>query len=267
MSPTAAPRLSVLLLTEDGGAQADETLRSLVVKLLGRLEPGSVTREDARAWEPASPEARAVTRANGWKDPRRRDLVSFRQYIASKLRRAHGFVFFHVDGDRPYRERDTSENLRKFDVVIRKPVRIILEGPPPQRRARAKPPRADRGSTQVDRQLAKLIVLMPFYSVEAWLFQNTEQASRHCPGTPICRHGCREKLMAWRRDRAVLDELPKPKHELCFGDAHNADLAGAGYPLDEVLSAEKSLHDALQALGSCAELVEALAHAVPAWKR
>src|SRR5690606_18655802 len=76
------PRLSVLLLTEDSGAQADETLRTLVVKLLGRIAPGAVTRDDAQTWEPASPEARAVTRGNGWKNPRRPELVRFRQYIA-----------------------------------------------------------------------------------------------------------------------------------------------------------------------------------------
>jgi hypothetical protein len=101
VSPALAPRLSVLLLTEDGGAQADDALRSLVVKLLGRIRPGAVTRENARAWEPATPEAREVARANAWKNPRRRDLVGFRQYIASKLRHEHGFVLFHVDGDRP----------------------------------------------------------------------------------------------------------------------------------------------------------------------
>lgn len=149
---SAAPGLSVLLLTEDGGSQADEVLRSLVVKLLGCIEPGAVTREHARAWEPASPEAREVARANSWKNPRRRDLVSFRQYIASKLQRERGFVLFHVDGDRPYRERATSENTRKFETMIRKPVRIILEGPPPQRRARAEPPEK-RDSTEVEQRL------------------------------------------------------------------------------------------------------------------
>lgn len=263
---SAGPGLSVLLLTEDGGAQADEVLRSLVVKLLGHIEPGAVTREHARAWEPASPEARGVARANGWKDPRRRDLVSFRQYIASKLQREHGFVFFHVDGDRPYRERATSENTRKFETMIRRPVRIILEGPLPHRRRRGEPS-VPHHSAEVERRLAKLIILVPHYSIEAWLFQNTEHAARHCPGEPSCRHGCAEKLSAWSHDRALLDELPRPKDELCFGDAHNAELAGAGYPLDEVLSAEKSLHDALQALRSCSELAQALQHAMPSWKR
>jgi hypothetical protein len=258
-----APRLSVLLLTEDGN---DRALRMLMTKLLGRMAPGAVTREDAHTWEPATAEARAVAQANGWKNPRRSDLVSFRQYIATKLVQEHGFVFFHVDGDRAYRDRGESENAQKFESVIRKHVRIILEGPPRQRRPRAKPVTPLEPAV-IDRQLGKLILVMPFYSLEAWLFQNTEQAARYCPGAPVCRHGCAEKLAAWSHDRSLLDEMHKPKDELCFGDEHNTELASAGYPLDAVLDAEKSLHVTLKALESCAELVEALQHAVPSWPR
>jgi len=196
--------------------------------------------------------------------------VRFRQYIASKLTQAHGFVFFHVDGDRAWSDHlesaSDTENQQKFDAMIRKPVRIILEGAPPQRRSRTKV------ATVVDpaavgRQLRKLVLVMPFYSIEAWLFQNTEQAARHCPGAPACRHGCAEKLAAWRRDRSLLDEVLQPKHELCFGDVHNAELARTGYPLDEVLGAGKSLHATLLAMKECPELIAALEHTAPPWRQ
>jgi hypothetical protein len=124
----AQPRLSVLLLTEDGGARADDVLRAFAVRLLAHLAPGAVTREDARSWEPATPEAKAVARANTWKDRSRRDLVGFRQYIATKLAQEHGFVLFHVDGDRAHAHRATSENAAKFEDLIRRPVQIILQG-------------------------------------------------------------------------------------------------------------------------------------------
>lgn len=258
------PRLSVLLLTEDSGAQADETLRTLVVKLLGRIAPGAVTRDDAQTWEPASPEARAVTRGNGWKNPRRPELVRFRQYIAAKLRQEHGFVFFHVDGDRAYRDRLASENLRKLEAMIRHPVRIILEHPPARRRGRRKGAEP-RGPMDADQPLTKLVFLVPFYSIEAWLFQNTEQAARLCPGAPKCRLGCADKLARWGENRDVLDEVLEPKLELCFRDRHNAELAAAGFPLDEVLGANKSLHDAWQALKRCTALVTALEQQTPRW--
>lgn len=257
-------RLSVLLLTEDGGASADETLRVLMVKLLGHLAPGVVTRDDSRWWEPASAEARDVVRANGWKNPRRVDRVRFLQYVAAKLRQAHGFVFFHVDGDRVYQRRAESENLRMFEVLIRQGVRTILQAPPARRRGR-------RGSSveevDVDQRLAKLVLLMPFYSIEAWLFQNTDVATRLCPGPPQCRRGCAQKLASWCLDRGTLDEISKPKEELCFGARHNATLAGAGFPLGEVLEAHKSLYDAVGRLEACTPLVRTLEQMTPSWQR
>jgi hypothetical protein len=172
-------------------------------------------------------------RGNGWKNPRRPDLVRFRQYVAAKLRQEHGFVFFHVDGDRAYRDRRASENHR----------------------------------TDADQPLTKLVFLVPYYSIEAWLFQNTERAARLCPGAPTCRLGCADKLARWRDDRGALDEVLTPKQELCLGNQHNAELAGPGYPLDEVLRANKSLYDTWQALTCCTPLVAALGQQTPRWPR
>ncbi|MEM9458062.1 MAG: hypothetical protein AAGF11_28050 [Myxococcota bacterium] len=259
-----AVRLSALLLTEDGGVSADETLRVFMVKLLGHLAPGAVTRDDTRWWEPASVEARDVVRADGWKDPRRVDRVRFLQYVAAKLRQTHGFVFFHVDGDRVYRRRAESENLHKFEALIRAGVRTILKAPPARRRGRR---RSSVEEVDAEQLLAKLVLLMPFYSIEAWLFQNTEVATRLCPGPPRCRRGCAKKLARWRLDRGALDEISKPKEELCFGARHNVALAGAGFPLDEILRANKSLRDAVEDLEACASLVRTLEQMMPSWQR
>jgi hypothetical protein len=263
---TTTARLSVLLLTEDGSPRADEVLRLLLVKLLGHLAPGAVTRDDATWWEPASADARDIVQANSWKNPRRRDRIRFLQYIAAKLTQEQGFVFFHVDGDRAYGERATSENLQKFETLIREPVKIILERPPAQRRERRRLA-SDSSAGDIRHQLDKLILLMPFYSIETWLFQNTDVASRLCPGTPRCRHGCAEKLAAWRRERGALDEVIRPKLELCLGARHNIALVKERYPLDEVLEAKKSLHDALDALRSCSALVRVLGERMPHWQR
>lgn len=257
------PRASLLLLTEDAD---DRALRTLVIRLLNRIVPGAVTRDDADAWEPVTHEARAVVQANGWKNERRVDLVRFCQYIATKLYQEHGFVIFHVDGDRAYGDRIDSENAQKFESIIRRRVRINLVTPPAQRRPR-RPRALPLDPATVERRLGKLILVMPFYSLEAWLFQNTEQAARHCPGAPICRHGCAGKLAAWSRDRSLLDEVLQPKGELCFGARHNAELASDGYPLDVALGAEKSLHATLKVLESCPELLAALERAAPRWRR
>lgn len=260
------PQLSILLLTEDSGAQAYHALRVFMAKLLNHIMPGVVTRDDTRFWELASPEARSMMRNNGWKAPTRPDLVRFRQYLATKLRQKYGFVFLHIDGDRIYSERAESENMQKFDSMIRQPVRIILGG------AVSRRPGATKSLTEtepnaVGRQLAKLVLIAPFYSIEAWYYQNGSRALGFCPGPPACRRGCAAKLAVWQTDRGLLDEVWKPKNELCFGDRHNAELADAQYPLALVLNAGRSLSDTMKALRVCAELVEALERAKPSWQR
>lgn len=251
------PRFSILLLTEDGAAQAHATLESLTRKILRHLDPHCDLKPAMLEIEPAAEAAQAVARANSWKDPTRRDLVWLRQYIATQLQGEFGFVIHHVDGDRPYARRGSSENVRKFDDMIRTPVGIILEGPPPMRRSRRVPPPPPPESAQ--ERLAKLFLLAPFYSIEAWLFQNTTAAARLCRQNPKCAGECADLLASWQADRGLLDEVEKPKKKLCFKDQHNATLAGAGLPIEPIIAARKSLHDSILPMRDCTALTRALA--------
>lgn len=252
----ASTRLSILLLTEDSAKQAHHVLEAITRKLFRQLDPACDLQPAKVRFEPATEDARQVARANNWKAPAHRHLVAFRQYIATQLVLEHGFVVFHVDGDRVYAQRHTGENVRKFDELIRRPVRVILEGPPPRRRERRSPlpPAAD-----VEERLAKLFLLAPFYSIESWLYQNIRLAARLCQSNPACLGQCLERLSAWAAERGALDEVNQPKKQLCFKDRHNAELAGAGYPTAEVLAAGKSLHDAFTPMRDCPALVRALA--------
>lgn len=258
----STPRLSILLLTEDSGRDGDAALRALLGRLLRRVVAGAEVAPDR--WEPVTADARAAVQGNAWKSPRRRDLVMLRQYIAAKLSEPGGFVLFHFDGDRPYAGRATSENAAKFEGAIRRPVQVILEGPPPKRRERTQTP-LERSAEAIARRLDKLVAVVPFYSVEAWLFQNTERAREHCRANPRCRGGCEAKLAAWAADRGALDEVPKPKTALCFGAAHNLDLADPQLPIAAILAAGKSLFDLAERLRTCAPLAVSLAATRPPW--
>lgn len=257
------PRLSILLLTEDSGRDGDAVLRALLGRLLRRVVDGADISPER--WEPATAAARAAVQGNAWKSPRRRDLVALRQYIAGKLSEPGGFVFFHFDGDRPYAERATSENAAKFEAMIRAPVRTILEGPPPKRRERRTPAPPAVAPEAVERRLERLIAVVPFYSVEAWLYQNTERALEHCRANPRCRGGCAARLAAWAADRGALDEVRRPKEQLCFAAAHNRDLAESSPPIAAILAARTSLHDLFARLQACEALTERLAATRPAW--
>ncbi|MFZ6177988.1 hypothetical protein [Nannocystis pusilla] len=111
----------------------------------------------------------------------------------------------------------------------------------------------------MDERLSKLFLLVPFYSIESWLYQNAVTATRLCRQNTACRGRCVAQLEAWEADRGLLDEVDKPKNRLCIRDRHNAELAGAGYPLAAVIAAEKSLHDALTSMRGCVALTTALA--------
>jgi hypothetical protein len=93
---------------------------------------------------------------------------------------------------------------------------------------------------------------MPFYSIEAWLFQHTTVAIRLC----------REKYQShdvgvfetWRQDRAALDDVEKPKEAVCLKSVHNLELAGSGYPAQEVFDAGRSYRECVLRLQTSTEL-------------
>lgn len=179
----------------------------------------------------------------------------FRQYIATRLSREHGFVVWHIDADVPYRNHGEFDKESLFNDRIRQPIRALLRW-------------QGQSSEEIEQHLDKLLLLVPYYNIEAWCFQNTERAVQYCPGDPRCRKNCRTKLATWSTDRGQLDEVSKPQDELCFESKYNAELASdEKYPLVQVLEAEKSLRDALNTLRACQPLVDALEQIKPAWQR
>ncbi len=93
--------------------------------------------------------------------------------------------------------------------------------------------------------------------VEAWLLQNTVDAARICSE----EHGEPAHLDAFERfraDRALLDEIVKPKEATCLGSKHNRALTDQGFPAREVEAVGKSFHASVEALRGCSDLVAAL---------
>src|SRR5262249_8721635 len=102
--------LSILVLTEDSASDGHETITALAKKMLDQVVPGC--RTNRIEFEPQNAVAKRAMHGNLWKSRSPRDrqkLVDLRQTIATKLvegklvdgEAVPGFVFFHVDGDRP----------------------------------------------------------------------------------------------------------------------------------------------------------------------
>ncbi len=242
--------LSVMVLTEDSGAGAYDTVHALAKEMLKLLVTGVQThRIDFKPLEDES--ARRAMHANLWKSTNPLDESSIRLLIRSiitELLKDTGFVLYHIDGDRPWSERDSSENVREFRSRMLPPieagVRFHLQKQP-------------HAAQEPGKRMKRLQLVVPFYSIETWLYQNTREARRLCE-----QEGCGQcypqKLAGWEQDRASLDEVTQPKKALCFQDKHNARLASSSFPAQEAYDAEASFHHAVLQLLECDELTAAL---------
>jgi hypothetical protein len=244
--------LSVLILTEDGAGDAHDTLVALVKKAFQLLQPGC--RTNRIRFDPQGETERRYMVANLWKGegPKtraQRGQQSFRRIdlfraVATRLLEDEptGFVLVHVDGDRPWSRRDESENRQKYRDEFVAGVRAVLRA--------SKPEREQQG-------MARLLSLVPFYSIEAWLYQNLATAQDICAelGNPpeLVR-----QLEAWRADRARVDEEVQIKDRCPLGDRHNKRLATTAWPAAVVHAIGCSFHDAVEGLRRCDDLRAAL---------
>jgi hypothetical protein len=181
-------------------------------------------------------------RGNIWKTDGKNPMeherrVRLRRYIVRRLSLPNSFVLFHIDGDRPWSERHTSENAEKFQKF-----RVTLPQVADRGRANNPRPRVDgtaHNESRPELHLENLILICPYRSIEAWLYQNLRVA------LDICN---REHKGAHHAKLQVL----------CLEKAFNLELAARGFPAREAYDVKKSFADTVDRLRSCDALVRAL---------
>lgn len=243
--------LSMLVLTEDSHPNAYQTMRSLAPKLLRLVHPHTATHRVM--FEPGR-NTKGSTRANRWKSKNPRDhalRADLLQELATKVLEddVPGYVLFHIDGDRPWSKHESSENIQKFDAFVQL-LGPTVEGALKQRGLPA-------GEADVQARLRRICRMTPFYSIEAWLYQNTNRVRE------LCQQRCGKHLElidGWERDRLLLDEIVKPKKQLCIGSNANHELAeGLTHQLAEDLYLlGQSFHATVERLQTCPGLRDAL---------
>lgn len=240
-----APCLSVLVLTEDGSDHAHDTLRVLVKRLFAYLDERCQTQKID--FQPPNEASRREVVANTFAERKRSDRVRLYQYLAAHLRDDQAFVVHHVDADRRWDDRYKDPSV-KVDQVRREVlphVRTILS--------------KFYADLELDRRLERYLLLVPYWELEAWLYQHTDLAEKLCREHTQCRGQHAPLLAAWRDDRGALDDREDPSDLLpCAGKRHNKELA-AGIPLKPVIGAGKSLAAAVETLLACEPLLDALA--------
>ena len=245
---------AVLVLTEDGAKDAHDVVVALLKKAFALVAPGYHShRVRFERFDPLSTHHSLVV-ANAWKGrgpkglggrgKHQYNLQAFFQDLATTLLEdPPRFVVWHVDGDRTWSDRATSENVEKFDSIVVSKVTAALE----------LSPLADEAKQDATTRLLRFI---PFYSIEAWLYQNLAEARRIAEqrNDPALL----AQLEAWSADRSVLDELLKPKDACSLGPHHNLQLAQAAWPTAEVYELPKSFRAAVDGLRACSTLLDRL---------
>jgi hypothetical protein len=240
---------SILLLTEDTAKNAFCTLQSIAKELLKLVD--SSTQTHRICFEPLPPnevEAVQAVQANIWKSTKARDRnkqVSLVRYMATKLVEG-GFVLFHFDGDKTWADKSSSENVRQFNETLCARVKLRIQETFQEKK------RTDA----VEPFMTRLLPVTPFYSIEAWLYQNTRVAKELCEEAHRGEHT--DDFEKWERDRALLDEVSAPQKECCLAGMHNPMLAANSYPSREVMAVGKSFAATFELLNSCEDLRRAL---------
>lgn len=229
----------ILVLAEDGYA---EPLRALVGRMLRLVEPSyNPKRIDVQA--AAGSLAKGKDRQHSHKR-----LVEMAKDIATTLFTENNFAFYHTDADRTFSDprRDKPENVRFYEDKVLVAVRQHLEA------LRAK--HGDARSTEAI--MLRVRLLLPYYSIEAWLLQNTQVGRELCKKHHRGQH--LDDFEAWERNRGALDEIEMPKRKACLRDDFNLELAREQYPARVVYEAGKSFARAVDTLKGCEALQAAL---------
>jgi hypothetical protein len=254
-----APELSILLLTEDGAKAAQETMEAIVRGML-RLIDGEHRADRVGVVRP-NQLARDVMKGNQWRarNPKdiglRQRIVVFGRFVAAKLLERESFVLLHFDGDHAWADRRLAEDEKVADFVDFVSRRVVpaLDHALHEQRRDGRDVDVDAGRRAA---LLRFRRITPFYSIEAWLFQNTAEARRLCMAT-CGKH--LDEIQRWETDRGALDEIDKAKDQLpCVETQQHVALAGSAFPAREVFAAGKSYAAAVDNLRRCRDLRSAL---------
>jgi len=230
-----------LVLSEDAAADSRLVIAALAKKMLRFLVTEYIDLEKL-IFEPPPHRLRGALSGNGWKSTSPRDqyrYTSLLQTIASHLARDRAFVIFHYDGDVAWAERNKCPHDSQFSTKIVDPVKEILRG--------------KFSAEETERRISRIVVLRPFYCIEAWTYQNFAQARALTNNEADIK-----ALSQWESTPSLLDEVIRPWEQLTLAKAHNRALADNAFPSERVFSIEKSFFFAVFNMLAADGLHEAL---------
>lgn len=226
--------LDVLVLSEDSGKDGAEVLKAVMRKALAHVFPGDTRR---MSFTPADDSTAHWVHAARWKSEapvgrgqagqHHRDLRDLVRTIATWLlkRNPLGMVAFHYDGDTVWSCRANAKTPAQFQAIIKPKIETLLADPTQGAPRREKVPTSSglQGDA-LAAALARLVEVVPHYSMEAWLCLNAAELRRlaSVDAVPLDVH---TKLADWTSEPGSLQEIHKIKDDGWPHDKHNLSLA------------------------------------------
>lgn len=238
-------KLRILILTEDGASTATKTIEAVFMRLLFAAYPQFPTNKID--FLPRPLQHKRVMSGNKWRSSELRDrsaIIALARDIATEAAGPESFVVFHFDGDTTWAQRATALTAAQFESKIVTHAKQHAIG------IAAKDPEVAPFNNE------KIIRLVPYYAIEAWLFQNFDECERMAT-TPADR----TQVAQWRNNRGLLDELIRPDEQLSIGKTNNLPLAKSLFnaTVTDVVAAGKSLAKIVEGLKCNAALSAAVA--------
>jgi hypothetical protein len=237
---------TIRVLSEDSAPDAFAVVCALTRRILRFVAPSL----DSRSVQflPLNQEkARQAVHGNIWKSTSPRDRqkrIELMRTLVNDVLMERGFVVYHIDADVIWARRKECLNLEQFHHFVAEMVRNYADA----RDLKRTPEKLKEAFER------RLILLVPFYSIESWLYQSTACAIAICDGS--YRGKDRERFAAWGLDRGALDEVSQPKDQVALGGRHNLELAEAAIPVTALYDAGKSFAQAVERFRACSDLLE-----------
>jgi hypothetical protein len=160
------------------------------------------------------------------------------------------FVLCHLDADRAWSHRPRRSDIevvREFSKYL-----IGLAALPTRKVTALNTPEALQRAAK-----ERLLYIIPYYSIESWLYHNVDLALRLCQEKYQGRSV--EDFLHWREHPGELDDKLKPKDSTCLCSKHNRELAEQDYPTKRVYDIGKSFQATVHLLRDNIALRRALA--------